>query len=152
MSFNFPPLAMRMKNLLLILALGLFCQSSFGQGKAEAHIRSIMSQQESAWNTGDIEGFMNGYWESENLMFIGKSGVNRGWQTTLDNYKRSYPDKTAMGTLTFDILQVDVLNRKSAFVIGKWHLQRDAGDLEGHYTLLWKKVEGEWVIVADHSS
>lgn len=130
----------------------LLVQSVFSQGKAEGEIRSIMDRQEKAWNTGELEDFMDGYWESDSLMFIGKSGVNRGWQTTLDNYKRSYPDKAAMGTLTFNILTVEVLNRKSAFVVGKWHLAREAGDLEGHYTLLWKKMKGEWVIVADHSS
>lgn len=119
---------------------------------ADAAIRAVMARQEAAWNRGDLEAFMDGYWRSDSLQFIGSRGLTYGWQQTLDNYRKGYPDRAAMGTLTFTLLRVELLSRKSAFVIGKWHLKRAAGDLSGHFTLLWKKIKGEWVIVADHSS
>ncbi len=133
----------------------LFCAflpSIQAQNKAEKAILTVMYAQEIAWNKGDLPGFMEGYWHSDSLTFIGSRGLTRGWQTTLDNYKKSYPDVAAMGKLTFTILKVEQLDRKNAFVIGKWHLKRVKDELSGHYTLLWKKVGGKWVIVADHSS
>jgi ketosteroid isomerase-like protein len=111
-----------------------------------------MYEQEQSWNNGDIEGFMKHYWQNDSLKFIGRRGLTYGWQQTLDNYKRSYPDRAAMGRLQFDILSTDILSDSSAFVIGKWTLLRSADTLSGHYTLLWKKYDDRWVIVADHSS
>jgi ketosteroid isomerase-like protein len=137
------------------LSFAIFCLLAvqlLAQSKAETTIRNIMASQEAAWNRADIAGFMEGYWKSDSLKFIGSSGLTYGWQQTLNNYKRSYQDKDAMGKLKFDIISVEILSPKSAFVIGKWHLTRIAGNLSGHYTLLWKKIKGNWVIVADHSS
>ncbi|MCB0523331.1 MAG: nuclear transport factor 2 family protein [Lewinellaceae bacterium] len=122
------------------------------QTASETVIREIMATQEAAWNKGDLEAFMEGYWKSDSLKFIGSKGLNYGWQKTLENYKRSYPDPAAMGRLTFSDVTVELISEDAAFVIGKWHLKRKAGDLSGYYTLLWKKIKGEWVIVADHSS
>jgi ketosteroid isomerase-like protein len=85
-------------------------------------------------------------------MFIGKSGIIYGWQKTLDNYKKGYPDKKAMGKLNFTLLEMKALSPEYYFVIGKWHLQRTIGDLQGIFTLLFKKINGEWLIIADHSS
>ena len=115
-------------------------------------INRLMEEQEEAWSAGDLEDFMEHYWKSDSLVFIGKSGVNYGWQTTLENYRDSYPDKAAMGELTFENLSIEKLSDKHTFVIGKWHLKRSEGDLSGHYSLLWKKIDGEWKIVSDHSS
>ena len=140
-----------MKKILLSLLL-IGSLSSLSAQKAETTIRRIMADQELAWNRGDLEGFMLGYWHSDSLRFIGSRGLTYGWQQTLDNYKKGYPDTEAMGKLKFTILSVEQLSKRSAYVIGKWHLAHKAGDLEGHYTLLWKKVKGVWVIVADHSS
>ena len=95
---------------------------------------------------------MKGYWQNDSLMFIGKSGVTYGWRKTLDNYKRHYPDTVAMGKLHFKLLELKSLSPVYYFVVGKWHLLRSVGDLEGHFTLLFKKINGEWLIVADHSS
>ena len=119
---------------------------------SETAIRGIMAKQEAAWNSGDLEGFMKGYWRSDSLKFIGSRGLTYGWDQTLRVYQKGYPDQAAMGKLTFTLYTVDQLSRKSAFVVGKWHLDRAAGELSGHFTLLWKKIKGEWVIVADHSS
>lgn len=129
----------------------IFGCSSFNNEKNEAAIRTVMSKQVEAWNAGDIEAFMQGYWNSDSLKFISSRGTTYGWQKTLDNYKRSYPDKESMGTLTFEILEVDVHSESSAFVLGRWHLERE-DSIGGYYTLLWKKIDGKWLIVLDHTS
>lgn len=116
------------------------------------NIRNIMIDQEIAWNSGSIEGFMKAYWNSEELSFIGSRGLQKGWQKTFDNYKKSYPDKESMGILKFDILEMKMIDDENAFVIGKWTLQRTGQDLGGHFSLWWKKINQEWLIVADHSS
>ena len=140
-----------MKSILFLasLFLSLIC---FGQSKEEQAIRKILADQTGAWNRGDIEAFMQPYWKSDSLMFIGKSGVVWGWQNTLDNYKKGYPDTAAMGKLAFDIIQVKKLSDKYYSVVGKWMLKRSVGDLSGHYTLLLERKKGRWVIISDHSS
>lgn len=115
-------------------------------------IKTILATQQDAWNSGNLEAFMQGYWHNDSLSFIGKSGINYGWQKTLDNYKKSYPDKATMGILQFDILKIQKINSKHVYVVGKWHLKREIGDLSGHFTLLWQKINGKWLIVSDHSS
>lgn len=115
-------------------------------------IEELMKAQEAAWNFGDIETFMQSYWKSDSLRFIGKRGLQMGWQNTLDNYKKSYPDQAAMGRLAFENLDIDRLDSDHAFVIGRWTLYRAVDTLGGHYSLLWKKINNKWVIVADHSS
>ena len=120
--------------------------------KEEAQIRNLLAEQTKSWNKGDLEGFMQTYWKSDSLMFIGKNGIKWGWQETLDNYRKGYPDTTAMGQLSFDILVVKKLSPDYFYVVGKWMLHRTIGDLSGHYNLLLRKIKGRWVIVADHSS
>jgi ketosteroid isomerase-like protein len=137
---------------MLAAFLCLFSASLFAQSADHQAIRQIMAAQETAWSRGDLEGFMDGYWKSDSLRFIGSSGLTYGWQKTLENYQKSYPGKDAMGTLTFTILSVEKISKKSAYVVGKWHLARKSGDLSGYYTLLWKKIKGTWVIVSDHSN
>ncbi|MDX1912781.1 MAG: DUF4440 domain-containing protein [Saprospiraceae bacterium] len=136
------------------ICLLLLLTSAILRGQSADHraIRKIMAEQERAWNQGDLSAFMAGYWHSDSLRFIGSRGLTYGWQQTLDNYKKSYPDRATMGTLKFTVLSVEKLSRRSAFVIGKWHLTREKGDLSGHFTLLWRKMAGKWRIVADHSS
>lgn len=119
---------------------------------AEQNIRTVMAAQEIAWNSGNLEAFMEGYWRSDSLRFIGSRGLTYGWDATLANYKKGYPDRSAMGTLSFTLLSVEVLSPSSAFVVGKWHLQREKDAPNGHFTLLWRKIQGKWLIVADHSS
>lgn len=142
--------------LIVLLSLTLAaCQEAGSTAAAspETIIRATLQRQTECWNKGDLNCFMNGYWESDSLRFIGKNGLKYGWQTTLDNYRKSYPDKEQMGMLHFEIISVEQVGPGSCFVVGKWHLSRgEVGDLGGHYTLLWRKIEGEWVIVADHSS
>jgi ketosteroid isomerase-like protein len=124
----------------------------FAQSNSETAIRKILDEQTAAWNRGDIDHFMNGYWENDSLMFIGKSGVTYGWNNTLKNYKKGYPDTAAMGKLTFTLIQVKKLSKEYYHITGKWFLKRSIGDIGGHYTLLFRKINGRWVIVSDHSS
>jgi ketosteroid isomerase-like protein len=137
--------------LFLISVLFLSADNIWSQPKAEDEIAGLMKKQEVAWNNGDIEGFMKYYWNSDSLKFIGSKGITYGWQKTLDNYKKGYPDKAAMGTLTFEISTKEMLSESVVFIVGKWSLAKDkpAG---GYFTLLWKKIKGEWVIVVDHTS
>ena len=125
----------------------------FSQNKYNQTIKKLLAVQSESWNKGDIDGFMETYWKSEELQFIGSSGVVYGWQGTLDRYKRTYPDKATMGHLTFELVNVDKRSRKVISVVGKWHLKREEkGDIGGHFLLILKKIKGKWLIVADHSS
>jgi ketosteroid isomerase-like protein len=127
-------------------------QQTVAQSADEQSIRHVLSGQIDAWNKGNIEEFMKGYWNNDSLMFIGKSGVTYGYQNTLMNYKKNYNSADAMGTLSFDLVKVQRLSPEYFFVVGKWHLKRKIGDVGGHYNLLFRKINGSWVIVADHSS
>jgi ketosteroid isomerase-like protein len=140
-----------MRKTFLILAI-LWITVSYAQKAEEGLIRNLLSQQTEAWNRGDIDGFMQTYWQSDSLMFVGKEGITWGWQNTLDRYKKSYPGKEAMGQLSFEIVQIKKLSKEYFFVVGKWMLKRNAGDLSGHYNLLIKRINGEWKIITDHSS
>jgi ketosteroid isomerase-like protein len=141
-----------MKQLFFLLLL-ITATSADAQTKDKQRILSILDAQTKYWNAGDLENFMKGYWKSDSLMFVGKSGVTYGYNNTLENYKKGYPTRDAMGILKFTILKVEKITGDACFVVGKWHLTREkAGDVEGHYTLLFRKIKGEWVIVADHSS
>ena len=140
---------MRMAALFTLLFISTV---SFAQTKDESEIRKLLAFQTETWNRGDIEGFMQTYWKSDSLIFIGKSGVHRGWQEALNNYKKGYPDTTAMGKLTFDIIDIKQLSPDYAYVVGKWMLKRTIGDLSGHYDLLMRKINGKWYIISDHSS
>lgn len=130
----------------------LITTNVFAQTKDESAIRKILDTQTAAWNRGDIDSFMKGYWENDSLMFIGKSGVTYGWTNTLKNYKKNYPDTAAMGKLIFTLIQVKKLSKEYYHVTGKWFLKRSIGDVGGHYTLLFRKINGAWVIISDHSS
>jgi hypothetical protein len=138
------------------LICGLFCLLSFmlqAQEDADfAQIRTALLQQQSDWNRGDIPAFMEVYWKSDQLQFIGANGVTKGWQQTLDNYHRRYPDRDAMGQLTFGIVSMEKLSKKSVFLVGTWDLKRKNDAPGGHFVLIWKKIQGKWVITADHTS
>lgn len=136
----------------LIFVFIISANYCLAQSNDERSIRQLLKDQTQAWNQGDIDRFMKTYWENDSLMFIGKNGITYGWTNTLNNYKKNYPDTVAMGKLSFDVLMVKRLSFQYFQVIGKWHLQRSIGNLSGHYTLLLKKIAGQWVIISDHSS
>lgn len=133
---------------LLILFLTIFLMET----DDEAIIKNKLQNQAICWNEGDLECFMNDYLKSDKLIFIGKSGVTYGWNNTLNNYKKNYPSKKEMGQLRLEIIELNKIDGTHYFMVGKWHLTRDVGDLSGHFSLLWKKIENEWVIISDHSS
>jgi len=95
---------------------------------------------------------MEGYWKSENLVFIGSKGVTYGWKATLANYQKSYPNKAMMGELSFELISLEPLNEDFWSVIGKWNLMRKTDSLTGYFTLLFRRFEDEWLIISDHSS
>ena len=115
-------------------------------------IMQVFLKTEEAWNEGDLDNFMEGYWKSDRLVFVGSSGPTYGWESTLENYKKGYPDRETMGRLKFETLDLYKIDKNSVIMIGKFHLTRTIGDLSGHYTLVWQKIENSWVIISDHSS
>ena len=139
-----------------LLALPVLSQQQAKIAAANRDRRAILAtlkRQTDDWNAGRIEKFMVGYWQSDSLTFVGKLGITYGYQPTLANYKKRYPDRASMGTLKFDILELDFPAPNVAYVIGRFHLTRpQIGDADGHFTLLWRKIRNRWVIVSDHSS
>lgn len=129
-----------------------FLFSVSAQNKDEQAILFILKSQTTEWNRGNIDAFMEGYWKNDSLMFIGKSGVTYGYNNTLKNYKKNYPDDATMGKLNFNIIKVQPLSSDTYFVLGKWMLSRSIGNISGHYTLIFRKINQQWVIVSDHSS
>ena len=136
--------------LLFLLLIAGF--TSGAQSRDEQEIRKVLDIQTAAWNRGDIKGFMQSYWKSDSLLFIGKSGVNRGWENTLKRYQTGYPDTASMGKLSFEIIEVRKLSPDYFYLVGKWMLARTIGDLSGHFDLLLRKIGKRWYIIADHSS
>ena len=112
----------------------------------------MMLQQAEDWSKGDIEAFMQGYIKSESLKFVGSKGLTYGWQQTFENYKKNYPTKEHIGTLTFKLLEFDQLADDVFLVIGEFHLKRTVGDANGMFSIILKRIKGEWKIIADHSS
>lgn len=136
----------------LILLLLLPCTQLRAQPPGEEYIREMLSAQVREWNRGNIAGYMRGYWESDSLVFIGKTGATYGYQATLARYRKSYPDTAHMGKLRSTVLRLRMLSPDYAYVTGQWALQRSAGDLKGHFTLLIRRIGKEWLIIEDHSS
>ena len=142
----------RLLHFFLFILVAALPKKLSAQNADETAIRKLLEDQTIAWNKGSIEDFMKGYWQNDSLMFIGKNGVKYGYETTLENYKKNYPDTVARGKLYFDLLQVKKLSKEYYYVTGKWQLNRSIGDLEGHFTLLFRKIKKNWVIISDHSS
>jgi hypothetical protein len=120
--------------------------------KDESAVRKLLSDQTLAWNRGSIDDFMKGYWNSDSLLFIGKSGIRYGFARTLANYKKNYGDTDKMGKLSFSLLEIKRLSAMHYFVIGNWSLKRKIGDVGGIFSLLFQKIAGRWLIIADHTS
>lgn len=117
-----------------------------------AAVRRVLEDQAAAWNRGDLEGFTDGYWKSEATAFSGTQGTLRGWQALVERYHRAYPDRKAMGTLTFSKLDVNQFCADAALVLGQWHLDREAGPIGGVFSLVLRRFPEGWRIIADHTS
>jgi len=145
-----------MRILFVGILAATFFLTSYGEtkiGKNEKlEIENLLTRQVEAWNEGNLEKFMKTYWNSEKLVFVGSRGPTYGWQATLDNYKRGYPDKATMGKLKFTILDISKIDKKTVLVIGKFELTREIGNLNGHFTLVIQKIKHELLIISDHSS
>ena len=135
--------------LLIIGALTVFGQSA---KKAEADILAVMDAQTAAWNRGDIDGFMKGYWNSEQLVFVSGDEVSRGWQPTLERYKKNYATREKMGALSFTDVTVELISKDAAVALGSWSLARAADNPKGKFTLIFRKFKDGWRIVHDHTS
>lgn len=153
---------MKLHRLLVGLA-GLAAAVSLGVGmnwgkaaRAEESPRQailgVLEEQQRAWNRGDVDGFMKGYWNSPELTFAGSSGVTRGWQPVLERYRKNYPDLKAMGQLEFSEVEVRMLGKEAALVLGRWHLKRESDELGGIYTLVFQRFAEGWRIIHDHTS
>lgn len=137
--------------LILFAVTAAYSQSAKDVAKAKSDIIAVMDAQAAAWNRGDVDEFMRGYWNSSELVFVSGDGVTRGWQPTLDRYKKKYDSREKMGTLKFSDLQIDVLSKTSAAVLGSWALEAP-GNPHGKFTLIFKKFADGWKIVHDHTS
>jgi len=142
--------------ILSISVLILVSCSDHNSGAGKADILKNMAAQEKAWNNGDIDGFMDGYWKSDSLMFISGDNVSYGWQMVTDNYEAKYSTKELMGDLTFDVVKLEQLSSTAYIMIGSWkldrHISNESTVITGKYSLIWRLVDGEWVIVIDHTS
>ena len=114
-------------------------------------IETVIENQRIAWNNFNIEGFMEGYWKSDDLKFYGSSGITHGWQNTLNRYKKNYPTKAHTGKLTFKINSITPIQDESYYVMGEYFLKRDTGDANGIFMIIFKKIDGKWKIIADTS-
>ena len=141
-----------MKKIILSLLFVFPTLCLVAQTTDKALILKLLEDQRLAWNQGDVEEYMQGYVKSDSLLYVGKAGPKYGWNNTRNNYKKSYPDKQAMGYLSFDIKDVKILSPDHAFVLGAWKLKREKDEPGGYFTLIVKKINGEWKVISDHSS
>ena len=149
-----------MKNLfkysLVLLLLASSCKKETVNIKVleeaeKKEILSVMKIQEEAWSNHDLDGFMDGYWKSDSLKFYGSNGITFGWDKTLANYKKGYPTKDHLGELTFKVNDISKINSGAYFVMGEYHLVRKIGNADGVFMIIFKKINGEWKIIADTS-
>lgn len=139
------------KFLLLICISTAYVSSASAQNADKKSILKVLDDQVYYWNKGDLDNFVKGYWNNDSVMFIGSKGIVYGYENTLNRYKQSYGDTARMGKLTFKVLHVNKLSPNIYFVVGKFFLKRTIGDAEGHFTLVFRKIKGEWKIISDHS-
>ncbi|MCA0933390.1 nuclear transport factor 2 family protein [Lutimonas saemankumensis] len=141
-----------MKKIVLLLTVVLLSSFSEIETKDDkTEIRKVMADQQEAWNNYDLEGFMQGYWKSEELKFYGSNGVTYGWNNTLARYKKAYPSKEYSGTLKFVINDISKISRDAYYVMGEYHLERSVGNADGIFMIIFKKIKGEWKIISDTS-
>ncbi len=142
-----------MKNIwLALLLIPLFCTGQDREWtEEEQEILAVIEKQRQDWNNFDLEGFMEGYWKSEELRFYGSSGVTSGWASTLARYKKAYPTKEHTGQLRFVINEISQIEKNSYYVMGEYHLERSVGNANGVFMILFRKIDGAWKIIADTS-
>jgi ketosteroid isomerase-like protein len=117
-----------------------------------AAVRAVLDAQVDAWNRGDIEAYMAGYWRSDKTIFISGDSLTRGWETVVARYKKVYDSREKMGTLTFSELEITPIGSDAVIALGRWHLQRAQDEPHGRFTLIFRKTKQGWRIVHDHTS
>lgn len=151
---------MKIRLVIVILLFGFLASCSdkekervYNLSEADKNeITNTLYKTQDAWNSGDIEGFMEGYWKSDKLVFTGVEGPTYGYYKTLERYKKGYPDTETMGMLKFTIKDLYQIDSKTALMIGRFYLSRSLQDIDGYFTLVWQKTDGKWLIISDHSS
>lgn len=143
-----------MKSVVILLTILIVpaLLSAQSRSKTESAILAVMDEQVAAWNRGDIDAFMRGYWKSDSLVFVSGDNVTRGWQSTLDRYKKTYDSREKMGALRFGDVTVNVVSKDAAVVLGSWSLTRASDNPKGKFTLIFRKFKDGWRIVHDHTS
>jgi uncharacterized protein (TIGR02246 family) len=136
------------------VAAGAQDAAAGGAAASTAAVRAVLDAQVEAWNRGNLERFMEGYWRSPDLVFQSGATVTRGWQATLERYRRRYQSEgKEMGRLRFEELDLQPLGPDAVFIRGRWHLtMKDGSEPNGLFTLLARRIDGEWKIVHDHTS
>jgi ketosteroid isomerase-like protein len=149
-------LALAGLGLILLFVLGVRTgrqtKAAEARDQDKTAITAVLNAQQAAWNRGDVDAFLVGYWHSPELTFSGTSGVSRGWDGVMARYKKNYPDQAAMGRLDFSELEYRFLGPEAALVLGRWHLDREKGDIGGVFSLVWQRFPEGWKIVHDHTS
>ena len=138
--------------MLLILGAAGLALAQSKEEKIKTDVRAVMDKQVAAWNEGDIEGFMKGYWNSPEMTFVSGDNVTKGWQPTLERYKKSYDSRAKMGVLSFTELEITVTGKNSAVVLGRFTLVREKDRPTGMFTLNFRKFRDGWKIIIDHTS
>lgn len=138
--------------LVMLLVVGGVALAQSKDEKARTAIRAVMDEQTAAWNKGDIDGFMKGYWNSPEMTFVSGNNVTKGWQPTLERYKKSYNTRAKMGVLSFSDLEITILSKESALVLGRFTLERETDKPTGMFTLTFRKFKDGWKIILDHTS
>lgn len=147
-----------MNKLKFLLNIYLVCFSIYLMSQNATHerdslqIMNVMQMQENAWNSGNIDLFMEGYLKSNSVVFSGSNGPVYGWEETKKKYLKSYPNKKSMGNLSFKINSLNSVTNEVSLMIGEYFLKRSDDDSSGYFTLLWKKIDDKWFIVSDHTS
>lgn len=149
-----------MNRYILIIFFGIICLTACSTTKQltsaqveseQTAIMKVMNDQEDAWNSGDIDAFMEGYWKSDRLSFTGSKGINYGWQSVKDRYFKSYPDRATMGKLQFDVEELNMISHDAFHMIGRYTLYREKDEPTGYFTLIWRKINDKWVITSDQT-
>jgi ketosteroid isomerase-like protein len=145
-----------LRKIFILLLPAIFLRAAtiplYAAPDAADEIRAVLTAQQEAWNRGDIDAFMNGYWHSDKTVFVSGDEITRGWQTVRDRYQTKYPDREKMGALAFSDLEIMKLSADSAVVLGRWQLKRANDEPHGRFTLILRKFPEGWRIVHDHTS
>ena len=149
---------MKSKFLLVLVTSCLFFACSqqskpkFDAKVEEVAIRAVISAEQIAWNNGDIDAFMEGFWKSDSLQFISARGLSRGWEATRENYIKGFHERSSMGTVSYQILSLTPLAQNIFILTCKYEITQEVGKREGIFTAIFKKVNGKWLAVHYHAS